>query len=581
MTTAATIAARLILDKSNYDSGLKEADRSALSFAKKLQGIGGQMSKVGGLMTAGLTVPIIGAGVAMVNLASSYEESLNKVKVVFGDNAAAIEEWSKDSATAIGISQAAALEAAGTYGNLFTALGVLPDAAQKMSTNLVELSADLASFNDANPEDVLLALRSGLSGEIEPLKKYGVAMNEAIMKQKAMEMGLGDNIQALTEAQKLQVRYAIILEQTATAQGDFARTSEGLANQTRILKARVADAGIALGQLLLPYALKAVTIFQNLLTKFEALDPSVKKGILIFIALVAVLGPLLLIIGSVVTAIGAIGGAIAAISWPVVGVILLIIAAVYLLYQAWVNNWMGIQQIVKRVAAWLLDMFFRLRFHLVNALPKAIEILKQAWEKHFIPVLKKVVEWGNKHVMPFLKAAADLLKTLFAFGVQFAAQAIRVFLLPALERLGQFLVKYILPAVKTLALFMAISVVQGLINVGKVLDWLTKQFIKFNQYIQKMELPSWMTPGSPTPLETGLRGIGSAMDQLNRRSLPTFSAGLELSPVNTPNFIKDTPAVNRTVNLTIQAQDMTMQKVIELIDERQEQMVESLIKAIA
>jgi len=99
---------------------------------------------------------------------------LNKVEVVFGENAAAIKQWSKDAAEAFGMSRQKALEAAGTFGNLFRALGLGTPQASDMSKKLVQLAADLASFNNANPEEVLLALRSGLVGEAEPLRKFGV-----------------------------------------------------------------------------------------------------------------------------------------------------------------------------------------------------------------------------------------------------------------------------------------------------------------------------------------------------------------------------------------------------------------------
>jgi hypothetical protein len=290
---------------------------------------------------------LIAGGVAAINYASDLDETKNKVNVVFGSMSADVLAWSENSATALGQSQEQALAAAATYGNLFVAMGLGQGPAADMSTSLVGLASDLASFNNANPQDVLNALRSGLSGEIEPLKKYGVAMNEAILKQQAMEMGLGDNIQALTEAEKLQVRYAIIMKQTTVAQGDFARTADGLANSQRILKAQFIDAAAALGTQLLPYALQFVTWVSGLITKFQQLTPEQQKWVVIIGVVVAAIGPLLVVVGSLVTAIGAIIGVIGAITTPiliVIAVIAALIAVGYLLYQAWTNNWGGIQE---------------------------------------------------------------------------------------------------------------------------------------------------------------------------------------------------------------------------------------------
>ena len=215
--------------------------------AKKVKGGMGDLKTT--WISAAATFAIVGRELQKdIMAASDLAESSSKVGVVFGDNAKIVEDWSNTTANGLGISQQAALEAAGTYGNLFTALGLTQEAAAGMSTELVGLAADLASFNNQNPEDVLMALRSGLSGEVEPLKRFGIAMNQATMEAKAMELGLGDNVQALTEAEKVQVRYAIILDQTTTAQGDFDRTSQGLANTMRQLKANTEDLRAGLGQ---------------------------------------------------------------------------------------------------------------------------------------------------------------------------------------------------------------------------------------------------------------------------------------------------------------------------------------------
>ena len=210
--TLLSLLVKLGLDSAELDSGLAKTESSVSS---RMKNIGSSMMKTGGIMTAGLTLPIIAAGVKMGALASDMEESINKVNVVFGESAGEIQSWAKTAATSLGMSSQQALEAAGTYGNLFRAMGLGLDLAADMSKAVVGLAADLASFNNASPEETLLALRSGLSGEMEPLKKYGVAMNETAMKTMAMKMGFGDNIQALSEAEKVQVRYAVIMSQTS------------------------------------------------------------------------------------------------------------------------------------------------------------------------------------------------------------------------------------------------------------------------------------------------------------------------------------------------------------------------------
>jgi hypothetical protein len=180
-------------------------------------------------------------------------ESISKVQVVFSDTSDAVLKWGKTSAEAMGISNQKAIEAAGTYGNLFQALGITKDKSQEMSTSMVQLAADLASFNNTSVDDALNALRSGLSGETEPLKRFGVALNDVTLKNKALAMGLIQTTSGvLPPAIKAQVTYALVMEQTKLAQGDYARTSAGTANTIKTLQARFADASVAVGNMLLP-----------------------------------------------------------------------------------------------------------------------------------------------------------------------------------------------------------------------------------------------------------------------------------------------------------------------------------------
>ena len=180
-------------------------------------------------------------------------------------------DWASTSATAIGQSQQQALEAAGTFGNLFTALKIGGPAAATMSTSLVNLAGDLASFNNVSPQEALDALRSGLTGETEPLKRFGVNMNEATLKAKAMELGISKGTGVLDPAAKAQAAYALIMEQTTTAQGDFARTSDGLANQQRIMAAQFENTKANLGTALLPVMTQAAGIANSLVSAFNAL----------------------------------------------------------------------------------------------------------------------------------------------------------------------------------------------------------------------------------------------------------------------------------------------------------------------
>lgn len=201
-----------------------------------------------------------------VDLASDLGETISKTEVVFGDAAGQVLKFGDTSAKALGMTKNAALGAAATYGNLLRAMGFTADESANMSTELVQLAADLASFNNLDPEEVLTKLRAGLTGEAEPLKTLGVNLNQARIESKALEMGLIKQKEKLDAAAKAQAAYAIIMEDTALAQGDFARTSGGQANQQRILTAQWEDAKTKLGTGLLPLVTLGTTLLNNFLS---------------------------------------------------------------------------------------------------------------------------------------------------------------------------------------------------------------------------------------------------------------------------------------------------------------------------
>lgn len=212
----------------------------------------------------------IGAGTAavlgktLVSAASNLQESISKVGAVFGETRDEVINWSKTTSKNLGISQQAALEAAGTYGNLFQAFGLGADESKDMSIRLVELAADMASFNNVPVDDALLALRSGLSGETEPLKRFGVALNDVTLKEEALRLGLVTTTKGvLPQAIKTQAAYSLILKQTSLQQGDVERTSDGIAFKMKSVGAQFEDVKAKLGDALLPVFTRFVSFIQD------------------------------------------------------------------------------------------------------------------------------------------------------------------------------------------------------------------------------------------------------------------------------------------------------------------------------
>lgn len=220
-------------------------------------GVGAAVTAKGiGLVGSALSGVVDAVGDS-IEAASDLNEAWTKTEAVFGDNSDELDRWASGAAKAFGQSKRQALEAASSFGNLFDAMGVANSASVDMSKGITELASDLASFNNVEVDEALLALRSGLVGETEPMRRFGVAINATAVEAKALEMGLAGSKKEISESDKVMARYQLILENTTNAQGDFERTADGMANQQKTLNALLEDSSAALGEALLPATVEA------------------------------------------------------------------------------------------------------------------------------------------------------------------------------------------------------------------------------------------------------------------------------------------------------------------------------------
>lgn len=192
-------------------------------------------------------------GMDSIQAASNYGESLSKVNVLFGDTGSRIEAFADTASQAFGQSANQALDAAATFATFGKAAGMQGPALANFAEELTVLSSDLASFYNTDVEQAIQAIGSALRGENEPIRKFGVLLDDATLRAKAFEMGLIDTTKnALTPQQKSLAAYQVIMAQTTDAQGDFERTSDGLANSQKTLSAVFADLQKEIGIALLP-----------------------------------------------------------------------------------------------------------------------------------------------------------------------------------------------------------------------------------------------------------------------------------------------------------------------------------------
>ena len=281
----------------------RQLDAALSKTQKKLKDFGDSTKAIGKSMSIYVTAPITLAGGAAIKFASDFQESLNKVDVSFKNSSQEVKDFAKTTLESFVIAEGTALDMAALFGDMSTSMGLTTNEAANMSTSLVGLAGDLASFKNINIEEVTTALSSVFTGETESLKRLGIVMTEVNLKQFALEQGITKNIKQFTQAEKVQLRYNYVMKQTANAQGDFANTSEGAANQMRIFQETLKELGAEFGQIMLPTFEKIIKKVNELLKEFRALTPQTKKVILVVAGVVAAIGPLLIAIGTLTSTV--------------------------------------------------------------------------------------------------------------------------------------------------------------------------------------------------------------------------------------------------------------------------------------
>ena len=255
------------------NTGVQAADKQLKQFGTSAKTVAGAVA--GFSLAVGTVQSVLGPA---IKAASNMEESLSKVNVVFGKGARDVEKFASSAAKNLGQSKQAVLEAAGVFGTFGKAAGLAGTDLAVFSNDFTQLATDLASFNNTTPEEAVQAIGAALRGEAEPLRRYGVLLNDATLKQEAMTLGIYDGKGALTSQQKILAAQSAIYKQTNDAQGDFMRTSDGLANSTRTLSATFKDLQAKFGAAFLEQAKTATQNINFLAQAFNGLPTPVKKS---------------------------------------------------------------------------------------------------------------------------------------------------------------------------------------------------------------------------------------------------------------------------------------------------------------
>lgn len=247
-------------------------------FNKQMSGITGLAKKAGAALAGAFAVKkIVDFGKQCMELGSDLAEVQNVVDVTFPSMTAQVDKFAKSAAQSFGLSETMAKKYTGTFGAMAKAFGFSESAAYDMSTTLTGLAGDVASFYNLSQDEAYTKLKSVFTGETETLKDLGVVMTQAALDQYALANGYGKTTAAMTEQEKVALRYAFVQQQLSAAQGDFARTSDSWANQTRIMSLQLQSIMATIGQGLINLFTPVIKIVNTVLGKIATLANAFKS----------------------------------------------------------------------------------------------------------------------------------------------------------------------------------------------------------------------------------------------------------------------------------------------------------------
>ena len=255
---------KLITSTEKYNASARKATTTTEKFTSGLKALN--------VAAVAIAFRKIGHFIAQaVTESNKYQEDLNLFTVALGQYAAEAQNYAEKVSDVMGIDPAQWLRNQGVFNTLLTGFGDTAERAQLMSQNLTQLGYDISSFFNISIEDAMQKLQSGISGELEPLRRLGYDLSQARLEQTALNLGIKESVANMTQAEKAELRYYTIMTQVTTAQGDMARTLEAPANQLRILQAQLTQAARAIGNIfipalnaILPYAIAVVQVIREI-----------------------------------------------------------------------------------------------------------------------------------------------------------------------------------------------------------------------------------------------------------------------------------------------------------------------------
>lgn len=285
-----------------FGSTLSQELKAAGDEMKKF---GDKMTDVGKNMTMKVTAPIAAAGAVSFKMAADMEDALGATEQIFNRASDAVQDWAGNLESYYGIAKNEALEYANMMGTMLVNIGGLTEEeAAKQAQTLIELAGDLTAMYGGTTADAVRALTGALKGNNTMLDNYGMAANDALIKTKALEMGVYSGKGQMDLAAKQAATLALIMEQSGAAQGQAAREAEGSSGAMRAFATEMKNLSIAIGENLLPIITPLISKLTDLISRFSDMNPAIQKVLTIIALLVAAIGPLLVIAGMLIGAVG-------------------------------------------------------------------------------------------------------------------------------------------------------------------------------------------------------------------------------------------------------------------------------------
>lgn len=259
------------VDSKGFSGGIDKMKNS-------VGGLGKAFSKLGVIIGTVFAVKeLVRFGKEAIELGSDLQEVQNVVDVTFTTMADKVDEFARNAAKTAGLSETMAKKYAGTFGAMANAFGFAESEAFEMSTTLTQLSGDVASFYNLTQDEAYTKLKSVFTGETESLKDLGVVMTQTALDSYAMAKGFGKTTSQMSEQEKVALRYSFVLDQLSGASGDFQRTSDGWANQMRVLNLNIESLKANIGQGLINLFTPLLIIINQVIEKLSVLGTKFKE----------------------------------------------------------------------------------------------------------------------------------------------------------------------------------------------------------------------------------------------------------------------------------------------------------------